>query len=418
MNQITQSTQRTRRVNATTVTKTPIKDGAAGALLIEAKRLLEDRARLVIELGIALGKTIEARASVVLAVDAPCQSAATMIVQTEESIADILKRLDKFLAELYRDQRKKHSEQELERIRNIENRLREPLPSEQWLFNLEGDFPIHLIAQEVAAVAAVTCDWAISVVTIDNLSSTLRRRLETIISIERFIINLGNSLGEKARGFVRLRNPIRRDCAGAVIKGLLGEIRDASRSLADEASSALSFLPASSSAPKPRPKNWSRLPVYHGTSGANLKQILKEGCLRASADQEGAGYAKVSLTLDRSVAEYFACQSALRDAKSPDEAESNAVVLELDGEGLAALFHELNAGEVDWQRELTCCDDIDALDRVLIGSGPVPPERFADYLRLGRKAFMPTSEFKPDDALLINRFILQGQAKSAPKWWS
>ena len=412
MTHYTQPTQIGRQLNTALVEI----DAPATALLTEAKRLLEDRARTVIELGIALGKTIEARASVALATTDPDQSAAAIISEAEETVAAIVKR---FYKSLCRDN-KYHSEQESKRINDIRRALSAPFPDErkrsQRRFSDESRLPIDFMAIEVGAIAAITCDWAISVATTGTVSKALERRLETIISIERFIIELGNSLGEEARGLSKLRNPSRRDSAVAAITGLLGDIRDAGSSLAEEASGALSYLPPPSQAPKPRPKNWARLPLYHGTSGTNLRNILKEGCLRASGEEEEPDCVKVSLTLDRSVAEYFACQAALRDTTALDDAKGNAVVLELDGEGLGALLHELRAGEVGWEREITC-SDIEQLDRVLISQEPVPPERFADFLRLGRKAFMPTSEFKPDFALQLNQLLLHDRAKSAPRWW-
>ena len=302
MTHYTQPTKIARQLNAAPVEI----DAPAAALLTEAKRLLEDRARTVIELGKALGKTIEARASVALATTDPDQSAAT-ISKAEETVAAIIKHFDR---SLYRDN-KYHSEQDIRR------RLCAPFPDERRRshrrFSDESRLPIDFMAIEVGVIAAITCDWAISVATTGTFSKALERRLETIISIERFIIELGNSLGEEARGLAKLRNPSRRDSTVAAITGLLGDIRDAGSSLAEEASGALSYLPPPSQAPKPRPKNWARLPLYHGTSGTNLRNILKEGCLRASGEEEEADCVKVSLTLDRSVAEYFACQAALRD---------------------------------------------------------------------------------------------------------
>jgi hypothetical protein len=270
----TQPTQVDRQLDTATVEI----DTPTTAQLIEAKRLLDERARIVIELGIALGKTIEAHASLVLAINDPYQLAGTIIARTKENVAGIIKCFNKSLN--YRN--KNHSEQECQRINDIRRRLGAPFPNDrrrsQRRFSNEGDPPIDFMALEVAATAAITCDWAISVATIGTVSEDLERRLQTIISIERFIIELGNSLGEEARSLTKLRNPSRRNDAVAGIKRLLDDIREAGSSLAEEASGALSFLHPPSQAPKPRPKNWSRLPLYHGTSGTNLKQILEERC--------------------------------------------------------------------------------------------------------------------------------------------
>jgi len=53
----------------------------------------------------------------------------------------------------------------------------------------------------------------------------------------------------------------------------------------------------------------SRWVLYHGTSTARLKQILKDGCLRRAA----VGDQKIALTTDRSFAEYFACNAVCAD---------------------------------------------------------------------------------------------------------
>jgi hypothetical protein len=48
----------------------------------------------------------------------------------------------------------------------------------------------------------------------------------------------------------------------------------------------------------------------------------------------------------------------------------------------------------------------------------VPAERLDDWLRLGRKAFMPISDSDPAVLLEIGKFLLRQQASSAPKWWN
>jgi hypothetical protein len=379
------------------------------------------QAHPIANLAIALGKTIEARASEVLAIDASQVGAATIVTETEACVARINRDLEALWAKM-RSERKSHSEQEVARIAEICKLLRKPFPDEKWFcrtgLSLDRQIPIDLMASDLAALAATACDWAVSVATVGKVSSALEQRLGVVLSIEKFIIELGNSLIEEARVLTRLRNPSSRDDAICRIKRLIEGIREAGLSLAKEALTAASFTATSSPAsiPQGNPKVWSRLPVYHGTSATRLTRIVEDGCLRAT-DREDPDNPTVSLTLDRNVAEYFACQAALRASEAQLEADSNAVVLELDGHALAALFHELRAGEVSWQRELVCCDSIEQLDRVLIGSEPVPPERFADYRQLGRKAFMPTSEFDPSWALWLSHTILHDQAKSAPKWW-
>jgi len=376
------------------------------------------QAHSVAQLAIALGKTIAARASEVLAIDAQQERAAIIVTETEARVASS----DRYLHPLWtkiHSERRSHSEQEVERIAKIGNLLRKPFLDEKWLhqkgLSLDGQIPIDVMACDLAGLTAVTCDWAVSVATVGDVPSALEQRLDVVISIEKFIIELANALGEEARGLARLRNPERRDRAIGRIKRLIEDIKEAGRSLADEAFAAPSvaaspvFTPQSTSS-----KARSRLPLYHGTSAKRLKQILEDGCL-GGANPEDPDHAWVSLTLDRNVAEYFACRAALLDA-GKFAAEGNAVVLELDGYALSALLHELSASEVGWEREVTC-SDIEQLDRVLIAQEQVPPERFADFLRLGRKAFMPTSELKPDFALQLNQLLLHDQAKSAPKWW-
>jgi hypothetical protein len=77
--------------------------------------------------------------------------------------------------------------------------------------------------------------------------------------------------------------------------------------------------------------------LYHGTSTYRLKGILRENRLRIDA----LSGEKISLTPERSVAEYFASNAVFGDRHDHPNEESNPVVLMLDGEGLVALLHDL-----------------------------------------------------------------------------
>jgi hypothetical protein len=70
----------------------------------------------------------------------------------------------------------------------------------------------------------------------------------------------------------------------------------------------------------------SRWILYHGTSTYRLKAIQRENHLRP---EPGTG--KISLTTERSVAEYFACNAVFGDRHDHPDEESNPVVLVMDG---------------------------------------------------------------------------------------
>jgi hypothetical protein len=76
----------------------------------------------------------------------------------------------------------------------------------------------------------------------------------------------------------------------------------------------------------------SRSVLYHGTLTTRLSSILKEDRLRISMP----GDPKVSLTTERSVAEYWACVSVSGDRRDHPDQQSTGVVLVLDGEKLLA----------------------------------------------------------------------------------
>jgi hypothetical protein len=136
-----------------------------------------------------------------------------------------------------------------------------------------------------------------------------------------------------------------------------------------------------------KPPRWV---LYHGTSTYRLKGILRENSLRITA----TGGEKISLTPERSVAEYFACNAVFGDRHDRPDEESNPVVLVTDGEGLVALLYELegytdDGEEYDWENEIACWSDIDPLDEVLIDIEPVPEERSRAYFERRREAYMP-----------------------------
>jgi hypothetical protein len=133
--------------------------------------------------------------------------------------------------------------------------------------------------------------------------------------------------------------------------------------------------------------------LYHGTSTARLACILKDGGLRKPT----WGDQKLSLTTERSVAEYFACNAVFGDKHDPGRGaarneESNPVVLVVDGEGLLELNYDLSAfndqGECDCENEIACWDDIEPLDEVLMAVEPVPvpPERYRVLIERGIEA--------------------------------
>jgi hypothetical protein len=118
--------------------------------------------------------------------------------------------------------------------------------------------------------------------------------------------------------------------------------------------------------------------LYHGTSTYRLKSIQCENCLRVSQP----GEPKVSLTTERRVAEYFACNMVFADRHDHPDEQSHPVILVLDGDGLDELLYDLEPfsddiygdGKCDWEKEIACWDDIDPLEEVLIGTDLVPEE--------------------------------------------
>ena len=142
-----------------------------------------------------------------------------------------------------------------------------------------------------------------------------------------------------------------------------------------------------------KPDTPSRWILYHGTSTARLRRILADGILRISP----TGDRKVSLTTERSVAEYFACNAVFGDERNYRGEESKPVVLALDGEGLLELNYDLTPfndpvygeGECEWENEIACWADIE-LDEILIGVEPVAVERLRDYREGGNNAFRPS----------------------------
>jgi hypothetical protein len=96
---------------------------------------------------------------------------------------------------------------------------------------------------------------------------------------------------------------------------------------------------------------------------------------------------KISLTTERSVAEYFACNAVFGDQYDRLSEKTEPVVLVLDGEGLVALQYDLegwtgDGEECDWENEIACFHAIDPLDEVLIKVEEVPQERAQSYFKL------------------------------------
>ena len=81
--------------------------------------------------------------------------------------------------------------------------------------------------------------------------------------------------------------------------------------------------------------------LYQGTTTYRLRSILKDGRL----SRQGIGEQKISLTRERSVAEYWACVSTSADRSSrnriPQGQDAVPTILVLDGEKLLALGYKL-----------------------------------------------------------------------------
>jgi hypothetical protein len=81
----------------------------------------------------------------------------------------------------------------------------------------------------------------------------------------------------------------------------------------------------------------SRWLLYHGTTTYRLKSILKDDRLT----RPGIGDQKISLTTERSVAEYFSNVALHGDKHDHPSEKSAAVILVIDGEKLLALGYNL-----------------------------------------------------------------------------
>ena len=152
--------------------------------------------------------------------------------------------------------------------------------------------------------------------------------------------------------------------------------------------------------------------LYHGTSSYRLTSILRTNQL--SLAQTGAP--KISLTPERSVAEYFACNAVFGDRHDHPHSETEPLVLVLDGESLVALMYDLEAyrGDgkgCDWENEIACWHAIDPLDAVLIDIEPVPDDRARLYFELPdyeqrRDAFRPLgSRLAEYELRSVNRMV-------------
>jgi hypothetical protein len=150
----------------------------------------------------------------------------------------------------------------------------------------------------------------------------------------------------------------------------------------------------------------SRWILYHGTSSYRLTQILRTNQLRPSPTVAP----KISLTPERSVAEYFACNAVFGDHYDHPGMETEPVVLTLDGEGLVALMYDLeehtgDGEECDWENEIACWSAIDPLDEMLIDVEPVPDDRAKPYFELPsyeqrRDAYKPVGSHLAEYELL------------------
>jgi hypothetical protein len=122
--------------------------------------------------------------------------------------------------------------------------------------------------------------------------------------------------------------------------------------------------------------------LYHGTSTLKLKTISLENRLRVSVP----GDQTVAMSIERTVAEYFACTAVDVDQHDRPREESDPVVLVLDGERLLACGYQLEgfpdeASELDWENEIACLSDIHPLHKFLIGVGGVSADRVRAFFR-------------------------------------
>jgi len=102
--------------------------------------------------------------------------------------------------------------------------------------------------------------------------------------------------------------------------------------------------------------------LFHGTSTPRWQSIQQDGALRLPS----SGYRKISLTTDRSVAEYWAKLAPIVDRKE-GRGDGPGVILVLSHSALETGGHWLTefsddvwgAGECDWEREVACWSEID-----------------------------------------------------------
>jgi hypothetical protein len=144
----------------------------------------------------------------------------------------------------------------------------------------------------------------------------------------------------------------------------------------------------------------SRWVLYHGTSTRRLKSIIRENRLRLPE----IGDPEISLTPDRSAAEYFACGAVAGDLHDHPGEESAPVVLVIDGEGLIALNYDLQPfnyeeGECDWENEIACSQGIDPLSEVLIATEMVLEERWRSYREAPASSSAGSTSCRTDRAL-------------------
>jgi hypothetical protein len=101
----------------------------------------------------------------------------------------------------------------------------------------------------------------------------------------------------------------------------------------------------------------------------------------------------IAITIERSVAEYWACVAATKDQRTHSETESRAVVLVLNGERLIELDHDLIDEQASWQNTIACWTDIYPLSDVLIRVEHVTRERYNELTREGPGAVSPAPPF-------------------------
>jgi hypothetical protein len=140
--------------------------------------------------------------------------------------------------------------------------------------------PIHLV-EELAGGLLVAAYCALDAMAVECDGCEPGRQSTLVASFARFILEYSGYHLEEAKAAQRKKSAPRLAAAMRYIRQLVGEIREAGMALRDEASK-VTPEPETSKPVTPheeRPKRWSRLPLFHGTSTIRMQTILAEGIL-------------------------------------------------------------------------------------------------------------------------------------------